>query len=229
MDNRAFTLLGMHRSGTSCITAMLEQAGVNLGSVSRKNKFNLKGNYESQLIMDLNDRLLAANGGNWELPPQTVTWSPCHKQLRDEIITSYADVDCWGFKDPRTLFTLDGWLDVLPELNLIGVFRHPHSVASSLHFRNSDISIEKGYQIWLAYNEKLYNYLIKYEFPLIKFEAGGLLDSFAGIIKKLKLHSERQSKWEKIYDASLHTKARQHIRLPHEVDMIFHKLNELVS
>jgi len=41
----------------------------------------------------------------------------------------------WGFKDPRTLLTLDGWLEALPEVSLAATFRHPLSVAGSLQER----------------------------------------------------------------------------------------------
>ncbi|MCF6262713.1 MAG: hypothetical protein L3J24_03905 [Xanthomonadales bacterium] len=228
MTNRAFAVLGMHRSGTSCLTAMMEHAGIHLGTVSRHNKFNLRGNHENPLILKLSDNLLVECGGDWRLPPSVVTWTTKHKRVRDQIITSYAHVDCWGFKDPRTLFTLDGWLEALPNLNLIGIFRHPHSVALSLHRRNSDLSIEEGYKIWFAYNKKLYYYLDKYKFPILKFEAQGFLDDFERIRKKFKLPAQHQAEREDIYDPSLHSKTSQNIQLPDEVEILFNKLNERV-
>jgi hypothetical protein len=60
----------MHRSGTSCLTGTLESWGVVLGDVHRGNPFNAKGNRESQKIMDLHDRIMAANGGSWLRPPE---------------------------------------------------------------------------------------------------------------------------------------------------------------
>ena len=37
-------VLGMLRSGTSCLTGILEEAGLFLGDVKRKSRFNAKGN-----------------------------------------------------------------------------------------------------------------------------------------------------------------------------------------
>src|SRR5439155_23365882 len=110
--------------------------GVFLGEVSRKNPHNLKGNHESARIMELHEDLLRANGGRWDDPPLHVRWSARHEALRDEIIQGYAGAGLWGFKDPRTLLTLEGWLKALPDLVRLGIFRHPRLVAQSLQARN---------------------------------------------------------------------------------------------
>src|SRR2546430_4861601 len=121
----------MHRSGTSCLTGTLGEAGVFLGEVSTKNRFNPKGNRENQRILSLHQELLQANGGNWDDPPERVRWSDEHRAMRDAIIASYAGKKIWGFKDPRALFTLDGWREALPQIELAGIVRDPVSVARS--------------------------------------------------------------------------------------------------
>jgi len=62
-------VLGMHRSGTSCLTGLLEDAGVPLGDVQKENPHNPLGNQENLRIMHLHDAVLAANGGSWDAPP----------------------------------------------------------------------------------------------------------------------------------------------------------------
>jgi hypothetical protein len=159
----------MHRSGTSCLAGTLEEAGVFLGDVFRKNRHNAKGNRENQRIIQLHDSMLAEHGGSWHAPPTETTWSAWHRQQRDEIIASYRDAPQWGFKDPRTLFTLDGWLEALPRLRLVGIVRNPLAVAESLRARNG-FPLEHGLALWTRYNERLLTYQARLEFPLLSFD-----------------------------------------------------------
>lgn len=160
----------MHRSGTSCLTGILEEVGVFLGNVSRKDPYNPKGNHENSKIMALHNYLLHANGGSWDSPPTKVLWSEEHKAIRDEIIQDYEGVACWGFKDPRTLLMLEGWMEALPSLTMVGVYRHPIQVAQSLQSRDS-FSIEQGIDLWVYYNEKLISYCHEYKLPIVSFDS----------------------------------------------------------
>ena len=167
---RVFCILGMHRSGTSCLMGTLEEAGVFLGEVSRKNPHNLKGNHENGAIVDLHDDVLRRNGGSWDSPPRAVVWSAEHAARRAEIIAGYRQTPRWGFKDPRTLVVLDGWLRALPTLSLVGVFRHPLLVARSLYARNA-MPVERGVELWTLYNERLVAYWRAYRFPILSFDS----------------------------------------------------------
>lgn len=168
-EQKVICVLGMHRSGTSCLAGSLEEAGVYLGEVQRNNPYNKKGNCEHLKIMELHDDLFTENGGSWDNPPQQVVWSSKHKSLRDEIIREYKNVPLWGFKDPRVLFTLEGWFEVLPRIALVGTFRHPFAVARSLQERNK-FPLEKGFQIWSVYNCRLLDHHSRQEFPIISFD-----------------------------------------------------------
>jgi hypothetical protein len=179
----------MHRSGTSCLVGTLEAAGLYLGEVSRQNAFNEKGNRESPRIMALHDEVMRANGGSWDRPPHAITWSPEHLRTRDEIIRSYVQAaECWGFKDPRTLFTLDQWLVALPSLRKVGIFRHPIAVARSLQRRNG-FDITRGIELWTLYNQRMLDYHDAGPFPMISFdaEADRLMESLARLAQRLGL------------------------------------------
>jgi len=162
-------VLGMHRSGTSCLIASLEEAGLFLGDVSREDPHNRKGNHENRKIMRLHEALLDFNGGRWDTPPIELVWADEHIVQRDEIIHSYSGASYWGFKDPRTLITLDGWLKGIPNLEMVGIFRHPAQVAKSLQVRDG-FSLEKGLNLWINYNRRLLHYYAKYKFPIISFD-----------------------------------------------------------
>jgi hypothetical protein len=102
-DQRVIAILGMHRSGTSCLIGSLQKAGLHLGKHNTWNDHNLRGNRENDDIIRLNEALLNDNGGSWKNPPANVVWSRKHYKRAREIIASYRDHDLWGFKDPRTL------------------------------------------------------------------------------------------------------------------------------
>jgi len=123
-------VLGMHRNGTSCLTGLLENAGMPLGEVSRWNPHNPRGNNENQGIVAPHNAVLADNGATWDAPPRTgCDWSAQRLAQLDAIIAGYARFPRWAFKDPRTLYTLEGWLERLPEVQFIASFRHPLAVA----------------------------------------------------------------------------------------------------
>lgn len=162
-------ILGMHRSGTSCLAGSLEEAGLYLGEVNTAAPHNAKGNRESRVIMELQDDLLRANGGDWDAPPGEVIWPVDYRARRDAIIATYPTDRVWGFKDPRTLLTLSGWLEALPSVRFVGTFRHPLAVAASLHARNG-VAVEKSLALWETYNRLLLDYQRQWDFPMVCFD-----------------------------------------------------------
>jgi hypothetical protein len=165
----AIAVVGMHRSGTSCLAGSLEAAGVFLGEVSRSNPANQKGNRENRTIRLLHDELLEMAGGDWKRPPSRVHWHGPKQRQRDEIIAGFRRHPLWGFKDPRSLLLLDGWLDALPDLRLLGIWRHPLAVGQSLHRRNR-MPLEEGMRLWFVYNTCLLHYQRLHGMPLISFD-----------------------------------------------------------
>jgi len=166
---RVIAVLGMHRSGTSCLTGSLQAAGLDLGDCHTWNPYNLKGNRENQAFVDLHDSILAANGGAWDNPPASCTWQQDHSQRARELLASHAHLPVLGFKDPRALLVLDGWRALVPALECVGIFRHPEAVALSLHNR-SQMPREKALSLWYAYNRILYREYHRLRFPLLCFD-----------------------------------------------------------
>lgn len=172
--SRVICVLGMHRSGTSCLAGTLEQGGLQLGDVQTHNPANLRGNRESPRIIALHDDLLRANGCAWDRPPEPhreLGWNAAQRAERDAIIAEFADRPLWGFKDPRTLLALAGWREALPGLVTVGIFRHPLAVARSLEARG-DMPREKALTLWTAYNQRLLAEWRRRKFPLLSFDGG---------------------------------------------------------
>jgi hypothetical protein len=164
-------VLGMHRSGTSCLTGSLKQYGLELGQHSNWNPYNRKGNMENSTVVDFHEMLMTDSGGSWDNPPKKVSWSETHLQQMATIIENNAGNKVWGFKDPRTLIALDGWKHMAPSIEFIGVFRHPISVAQSLNSRSGgQMSIAAATSLWYQYNKRLLKEYRRAAFPLLCFD-----------------------------------------------------------
>jgi hypothetical protein len=171
MQSKSIAVLGMHRSGTSCLTCLLEDAGVWLGDVKKENPYNLKGNQESPAVMALHDEVLADNQASWNNPPAgQCRWGPDRIELLREIIFTYPKDRNWAIKDPRACFTIDGCLNELPEMRFVATFRHPTAAVASLRHRNASMSVEDGMLLWRRYNEQLLRLHRAYRFPVICFD-----------------------------------------------------------
>lgn len=162
-------IFGMHRSGTSMVTRLLEELGLFVG-------WRKDPNNEAMLFLQLNDWMLRLCGGAWDQP------LPIRHLHRDEHVRalvldylrsrmagarsagflgptwrpwlrSLFELDRpWGWKDPRNTFTLPIWRDLFPNAKAIHVYRHGVAVASSLRARRgtSADSIGKNSRLWSA-------------------------------------------------------------------------------
>ena len=166
-------ILGMHRSGTSCLTGSLEQCDLFLGEVSRSTKCNAKGTHEPIATRRPHFRILAANGGFWRHPPAQIIVAPRQRQTLEKIAAQLARNAPCGLKDPRLLLFLDTWLDVVGSLDvspvLVGTFRHPIAVAQSLAKRNK-MSEHEATTLWLLHNIQLVRLHQMYNLPIIEYD-----------------------------------------------------------
>ncbi len=164
-------VLGMHRSGTSCLIGSLQAAGLNLGKYHSWNRFNQKGNRENQDIVDFHDRLLADNAASWDKPPRRIKPGPAHIKQARAIAASFPPKVRWGFKDPRALLALDVWKRAIPRLQFIGIFRHPLAVAASLNRRSAGgMPDQLAFNLWYHYNKRLHDEFQRQAFPLLCFD-----------------------------------------------------------
>ena len=163
----------MHRSGTSLLAGSLEAAGLNLGKVNNSAPFNRKGNKENEEFRELNDALLKRSGFAWYAPPNgPVEWEKADLERARQLVEPYLAAGMpWGFKDPRTVWTVEGWLGVLPAAHMVGVFRHPSLVVRSLAARPGNLNVERddALNLWCAYNSELIGLHQAYGFPMIHF------------------------------------------------------------
>ena len=226
-ERQIVAVLGMHRSGTSCLTGLLEDAGVYLGNVSKKNPFNPKGNQENLRIMHLHDAVLADNNATWDNPPTgNALWNAERKRELADIIKEYEGENLWAFKDPRTLFVLEGWLELIPDLCFIGTFRHPAAVARSLYNRGK-IPQGEAFDLWYRYNERLLTYHARFHFPIVNFNLtpDAYLLSVRKAFRKIKLsHTDKKLCF---FDSSLRqADSNTSQQLPSKMEKLYQKLLE---
>ena len=169
--SRVVAILGMHRSGTSWLAGSLEEMGVALGEVSTADPHNRKGNRESPELMALHDGVLRSNDGSWKKPPRRLIWSAEHSAALTEYVARMdATHPLWGFKDPRALLVFDEWVRSVPQLERVGIYRHPAAVQRSLHARNPRFDRSRSVKLWAAYNTALVAEHRRAPFPLLRFD-----------------------------------------------------------
>ncbi|HKJ88779.1 MAG TPA: sulfotransferase [Gammaproteobacteria bacterium] len=144
---RPIIVIGMHRSGTSMLAGLLREAGIYTGRVLGRND-------EAFYFRTLNRWLLAQSGGSWihpqpirelleDAPSRELAREYLEASLKGPRALSYWGVrgllpfrrPSWGWKDPRTTFTLPLWLDLFPEARVLNMERHGVDVAESLFVR----------------------------------------------------------------------------------------------
>ncbi|NCO00672.1 MAG: hypothetical protein GW906_02400 [Epsilonproteobacteria bacterium] len=150
-------VLGMHRSGTSALTGVLEKLGLELGSeLLPPTPENEKGYFENVKIMDLNDRILLDNNSLWsdteyELTINENLFDSYVKQAKDILEEEFQYSKLFAIKDPRLCIIFPVWEEALKQLNIqikiILPHRNPFEVAKSLKTRNG-FSVEKSLLLW---------------------------------------------------------------------------------
>jgi len=159
---QALLVIGMHRSGTSVLTHLINLHGVSLGSELLEAAFdNEAGFWENRKVVEFHERVLAALGSSWddprELPADWLEqlWATgLFDELTALIVDEFGDAPIWAVKDPRLCRLLPMWLKTLAQLDiepkLIFAMRHPGEVVGSLMRRN-DLSAAEASLIWLRH------------------------------------------------------------------------------
>ncbi|MGB8647678.1 MAG: sulfotransferase [Anaerolineae bacterium] len=156
-------ITGMHRSGTSMVARLLNLSGLFLGrdeDLINPEPDNPEGYWENRRFVQLNDALLAACGGAWDLPPTfTPGWEKSERvaPLRADAVRLIAEFDGasrWGWKDPRTSLTLPFWQELCPDLRVVICVRNPLEVARSLYRRGYNSNIY-SFRLWQIYHAAL--------------------------------------------------------------------------
>ncbi len=224
-------IIGMHRSGTSLVSRMLETMGLFVGKKKDENN-------EAIFFQELNDWILHQSRGAWDYPqpvkqlfrnaeirasvedyikfmlnsPRVISFLGWKKYLR---YRSPFRLDIpWGWKDPRNTFTLPLWLDLFPDAKVIHVYRHGVDVANSLLVRQQK-SLKA---IW-----KRYSKLKKLRAYWFRPKRGGFTDTLrcatleGGFSLWEEYMEEAQAQVHELGDKALEVKFEDLLRGPYEI------------
>ena len=184
-------VLGMHRSGTSSVTRLLNMAGAYFGPEGISNgadEGNLKGFWERRDVRAICDGLLQESGFDWwRASGFTVDAIP--DEVRDrhlsKLRTLLLEIDAhrpWVVKEPRLslLFPLVRPLLEVPVC--IHVVREPLEVAQSLETRNG-FPVPAGIALWELYT--IHAFRASAGLPRLLVRYDDLMSSPAATVGKL--------------------------------------------
>ncbi len=145
-------LSGMHRSGTSMITDILNKCGLIIGN-------KLDSNNESLFFQRINIWMMSLLGSSWDNPK---IFDEINEDIKQDIVLQLEKLvrsrantlyfgwssiikkgsfngisEPWGWKDPRNTFTENIWREIFPELKTIHIIRHPIDISASLLSRQT--------------------------------------------------------------------------------------------
>jgi len=171
-------IIGMHRSGTSCLSRLLNMMGAYFspeGTQLEAQPDNPKGFWERPDVVHLNDKILNEAGGTWDqlgkFNLQNI--SKDKKQLlKNRIQSTILGLDShrpWCLKDPRMCLTLPYWQPFLEIPTYIFIFRNPLQVGQSLLARNN-IPLHIGIALWEYYTVSALNHIRGKSIIFIRYE-----------------------------------------------------------
>jgi glycosyltransferase involved in cell wall biosynthesis len=163
----AVLILGMHRSGTSLLSSLVQALGIDLGDdLIAGDHHNPAGYFEDRQCVDIQERMLETLGQPWwehnGMLPFPAQWRQADA-LRPLIAELEAWIDkrqstaatIWAVKDPRTTRFLPLWRELLLQRGIrpryLLAVRDPAEVAASEVKRNN-VPARRVYHNWLRHN-----------------------------------------------------------------------------
>lgn len=165
-----YVILGMHKSGTTLISEIIHQSGINMGDFNPLVSYDSGNKYERQETKALNYQILncvKTYSLNIINSVGNNTIKEIHlKEINKLIIRLNHKYDNWGFKDPRTCLTFPVWKEYLNEVRLIVVYRDPLEIWMHYKKRNpillSMLNLQicwKSITAWYVYYKNIISYL----------------------------------------------------------------------
>ena len=166
----AIVVLGMHRSGTSCVAGMFAAAGVaTAGDDAVRNWDNARGHHELLDLVRLDEAVLAHSGGHWLSAPHELRWTDEHAAARDRVLATRVGGRPALLGDPRMLLALPFWRASRVPFHVVGVVRHPLAVARSLESWRG-MPLGEAIALWSVHNRALADDRARHGYAIVDFE-----------------------------------------------------------
>jgi hypothetical protein len=170
-------IIGAHRSGTSLLAEIIGRFGIFTG-------YKVSGHNESLFFIRANQYIYSLAHGRWDNPAPVnylIKALKNDQKLEDQFLVFFQEKllsqihteywggpkerKCWGWKDPRTSFTLPIWESLYPDLKVIHIYRNGVDVAASLQERERTrgskfsnhifscrcLELSGGFSLWSEY------------------------------------------------------------------------------
>ena len=161
----ALCTVGMHRSGTSVVSSLLQSGGLDIGQrLLGAGAGNVKGHFEDLDFFQLHVQILKSQGMHstgFTLQRELAIGKQHVRRARALIAERRRRGVPWGWKDPRTTLFLDFWQQMIPEANFLFLYRCPWDVVDSFVRRGDKaFHANPGFavQIWAHYNRLLLDF-----------------------------------------------------------------------
>lgn len=200
-------ILGMHRSGTTMITKMLENLGLFVGAEKEIN-------HEALFFWKINNWIFDIHTATPEKPynlryknpacEQVIAESLAHfiqsgkrQQYLGNLTTKYSNIKemdiPYGWKDPKNTYTIDFWSKIFPNPKIIHIYRNPIDAVSS--YIERDLALKNKFE-WNWKKKLKRDFLISKSFHenfrLTNIEEGyNLWEEY--VIKALSLQADYQN------------------------------------
>lgn len=190
MNQQPVIILGMHRSGTTMITKILENLGLFVG-------VEKEVNHEALFFWEINNWIFDLHTATPEKPHNLRYTNPaCAKVIEESLqyfvesnrrkkylgsqtnrYKSIKDIDFpFGWKDPKNTFTLEFWKSIFPNPKIIHIYRNP--IDSVCSYIERDLQLKNKFE-WNWKKKLKRNLLISRHFHenfrLYNLEQGFLL------------------------------------------------------
>ncbi|MEM9506590.1 MAG: sulfotransferase [Cyanobacteria bacterium P01_E01_bin.35] len=227
-------ITGMHRSGTSLATSLLQSSGVFIGDrLMEGGTGNLKGHFEDWDFVDLHRDCLTAQAINREgwTTQADFGFSGEYLERAKTLIAARSKYSLWGWKDPRTTLFLNSWQQLIPQAKFVFIYRSPWDVVDSL-FRRGDLVFKTAPEIaiktWISYNQAILKFCQQTERPWLLLRIEDVIQSpqfvVSSINQRLKLNLPSP---QNLYDESLFSIRATNLQQADLIQRYFPYANEL--
>lgn len=170
-------ITGMHRSGTSLIASWLQECGVAIhdGDIWGPSAANIRGHFEDKDFVSLHSSAIHAYdpaSHGWKVHSgRFLAFDSDHLRRAEELIrVRNGKYRVWGWKDPRSVLFLEQWKHLIPELQVLMLWRPCAQVVRSLTRRSRSmnqkhlkVGLLESVRLWQHHNTKVCEY--KQRFP----------------------------------------------------------------
>lgn len=240
-----YIVMGMHKSGTTLLSQVLHNSGIDMGVTDSHVTYDEGNQYERKETRKLNDKLI--------LKPSEPSFVArlcdvkSNESVRDEIESFVSGLNhqhcSWGFKDPRTCLTYPVWRDILGSHKIIAVYRNPYEVwlryCSGGNVKRGIKALSRGQMVlraWYEYNSSVLNvvreqqncYISSFDNLLYSDREFERLSRFIGrpLSDPRDIHSHR-NRAGKEHPAYSYQKKMSRVVFGRDIDLLWQEITEL--